>query len=289
MAITVTALHLAPVKSLRIRAVDAIELGPGGARGDRAFYLIDEQGAMVNGKRLGDLHTVSADYDPARGTLALRFADGERTEAPVRLGPEVRTTFFGMERRARMLDGPWAKALSRQIGRELRLVADGASVDRGPLGAISLVSRGSLERLARAQAPGGRGSDGPVDARRFRMLIEIDGVEPHAEDGWIGRELEVGAARLRIHGNVGRCVTTTRGPESGEVDLPTLKMLASYRLEEPTTEPLPFGVHGEVLAGGTVRVGDELRVVDAPRGEDATRVDAPRGEDAPRVHAPARP
>ncbi|MGH2908777.1 MAG: MOSC domain-containing protein [Solirubrobacteraceae bacterium] len=269
MAMTVTALRLTPVKSLRIRSVDAIELGPAGAAGDRAFYLVDEAGAMVNGKRLGELQTVSAEYDPAAGVLALDFAGGERTEAPVRLGPELATTFFGAERRARLLDGPWAQALSRHVGHELRLVADGSAVDRGPEGAISLVSRGSLERLGRAERPDRPQLDpahpAPVDARRFRMLIEVDGVEPHGEDGWLGRELQIGAARLRIHGNVGRCVTTTRGPETGEVDLPTLKMLATYRRDVETTEPLPFGVHGEVLAGGTVRVGDELRLDPPPR------------------------
>ncbi len=264
MTITVTALHTTPIKGLRIRAVDSIELGLAGAQGDRAFYLVDEEGAMVNGKRLGALQTVTAEYDPAAGVLALRFADEEQAEAPVRLGPELETTFFGSVRRARLVEGPWAEALSRQVGQPLRLVADGSAVDRGPAGAISLVSRGSLEQLGRAEGPARPGPRAPVDARRFRMLIEIDGVEPHAEDGWLGHELEVGAARLRIHGNVGRCVTTTRGAESGEVDLPTLKMLATYRLQTRTTEPLPFGVHGEVLAGGTVRVGDELRV-DPPR------------------------
>jgi uncharacterized protein len=264
MAITVTALHTTPIKATRIRAVQSVELGPSGARGDRAFHLVDDAGAMVNGKRLGALQTVIADYDPEVGTLALRFADGEETVGPVRLGPEVATTFFGAARRARVVDGPWSEALSRHLGQRLRIVTDGSSVDRGDVGAVSLVSRGSLQRLARAEGPGRAAPDPahptPVDARRFRMLIEIDGVEPHAEDAWLGHELEVGAARLRIHGNVGRCVTTTRSPESGDVDLPTLKMLASYRLQMQTTEPLPFGVHGEVLAGGTVRVGDELRV-----------------------------
>jgi hypothetical protein len=264
MAITVTALHTTPVKALRIRAVESIELGPAGALGDRAFHLVDEEGAMVNGKRLGGLQTVIADYDHDRGTLELRFADGERTVAPVRLGTEVRTTFFGSARRARVVDGPWSEALSRHLGQRLRLVSDGSSVDRGEIGAISLVSRGSLERLARAERRGRPESDPvhpePVDPRRFRMLIEIDGVEPHAEDGWLGLELQVGEARLQIHGHVGRCVTTTRSPDSGDVDLSTLQMLATYRRDEPTTEPLAFGVHGEVLEGGTVRVGDQVRI-----------------------------
>jgi uncharacterized protein len=255
MAITVSRLSVTAVKATRIHDVASVEVGPLGARGDRAFYIVDSDGAMVNGKRLGELQTVEADYDPESGSLVLVFADGSRTAGTVRLGPEVATTFFGYPRRARVLDGPWSHALSRQLGIALRLVAVDSAVDRGPEGAVSIVSRGSLERLAQAFD-----DETSVDARRFRMLIEVDGVPPHEEDRWVGRELEVGPVRLRMHGNIGRCVTTTRGPDSGVVDMPTLKMLASYRLDEDTTEPLAFGIHGEVLEGGTVRLGDELTV-----------------------------
>jgi uncharacterized protein YcbX len=144
MAITVTALHTTPIKALRIRAVDSIELGPTGALGDRAFYLIDEDGAMVNGKRLGALQTVTAEYDPAASELALCFADGERAEASVQLGPMLDTTFFGMERRARVLDGPWADALSRP------------AAGRGRIRGRSRLAGGDLARvprLARAAQP----------------------------------------------------------------------------------------------------------------------------------------
>lgn len=273
MALTVSALHTTPVKSTQIRAVDAIELDRSGARGDRAFYVVDETGALVNGKRIGSLHTVIADYAVRGGTLTLRFPDGEEVGAPVRLGAEVVTSFFGAPRPARVLDGPWSAALSHFAERSLRIVTAGSAVDRGIEGAVSLVSRGSLERLAEVDGPDGHDEDGArshrsgeaVDPRRFRMLIEIDGVPAHEEDRWVGREIRVGEARLRIQGHVGRCVTTTRGAESGEVDLPTLKMLATYRLDEPTTEPLAFGVHGEVLEGGSVRIGDAVVPGDGAR------------------------
>jgi hypothetical protein len=255
MAITVCRLSLTAIKATRVHDVESIALGPLGARGDRAFYIVDADGAMVNGKRLGELQTVSSDYDPEARSLYLTFADGTRVGGAVRLGPEVTTTFFSRPRRVRVLDGPWSQALSRQIGRPLRIVAADSAVDRGHDGAVSVVSRGSLERLAQESD-----DDASVDARRFRMLVEVDGVPAHEEDRWIGRELDVGPARLRMHGNVGRCVTTTRSPDSGVVDLPTLKMLAGYRLDEDSTEPLAFGIYGEVLAGGTVRLGDELRV-----------------------------
>jgi uncharacterized protein YcbX len=254
MAITVCRLSLTPIKATRVQDVEEISLGPDGARGDRAFYIVDADGAMINGKRLGALQTVLAAYDADARSLSLRFSDGTEVNGDVRLGPAVATTFFSRPRPARVVDGPWSKALSDQFGVPLRIVAADSAVDRGHDGAVSIVSRGSLDRLAEADG------DQPVDARRFRMLIEVDGVPPHEEDRWVGRELRVGPARLRMHGNIGRCVTTTRGPDSGDVDLPTLKMLASYRLDEDTTEPLAFGIHGEVLAGGTVRLGDELTV-----------------------------
>ncbi|MEA2161211.1 MAG: hypothetical protein QOD66_3591, partial [Solirubrobacteraceae bacterium] len=102
-----------------------------------------------------------------------------------------------------------------------------------------------------------------VDARRFRMLIEFDGVTAHAEDAWAGRRVTVGDAVIAVKGHVGRCLITSRDPESGEVDLPTLDILRGYRGEEPSTEALPFGVYGSVERAGDVRIGDQLAVSDS--------------------------
>jgi uncharacterized protein YcbX len=63
------------------------------------------------------------------------------------------------------------------------------------------------------------------------------------------------------HGHVGRCATTTRDPDSGDVTFPTLHVLAAYRKQHPSEEPLPFGIYGEVLEGGPVHVGDTVEVV----------------------------
>jgi uncharacterized protein YcbX len=87
------------------------------------------------------------------------------------------------------------------------------------------------------------------------MLFEIDGIGAHEEDGWIGAELRIGEAEILVNGDVGRCVITSRDPDTGEVDLPTLVTLVSYR-PEGVRERLPFGVYGSVLEPGRVRVGD---------------------------------
>jgi uncharacterized protein YcbX len=256
MAITVTALSITPIKGTRLRTVDAVELTELGARGDRGFYIVDDRGRMVNGKVIGALQAVVADHDEAAGELALTFPDGAEVRAPLVQGETVQTRFFSHTREARALTGPWHEALSAFAGRSLRIVQVPSAVDRGRRGAASLISSASVARLAQT---GGRED---IDARRFRMLIEIGGVGAHEEDTWVGRRVRVGAALLRMHGHVGRCLITSRDPDSGEIDLPTLDLLGEYRRDLESTEPLPFGIHGAVLEGGTVRVGDAVALAD---------------------------
>jgi uncharacterized protein YcbX len=211
---------------------------------------------MVNSKRLGELQTVIAEYSHSDGErrLALTFPDGSTVEGPVANGPAVETRFFSSPMRARLVTGPWSEALSAHVGRPLRLVeADSeGGVDRGRAGAVTLISRGSLARLADAAGVCA------VDERRFRMLVEIDGVEAHEEDSWVGRAVRIGEAVVTVRGHVGRCLITSRDPDTGKVDLPTLDLLRDYRRDAITTEPLPFGVYGSVLEPGTVRVGDPV-------------------------------
>ena len=120
---------------------------------------------------------------------------------------------------------------------------------------MSLISSASIARVARAAD-----AKQPIDARRFRMLFELDGAGEHEEDEWLGRSLRIGQAAVRVRGHVGRCAVTKRDPETGVADIDTLGALASYRREASTTEPLACGVYGEVLEPGTVRVGDAVEV-----------------------------
>ncbi len=258
MPITVSGLALTPVKGTRLCSTESIELErSGGVRSNRRFYVIDELGRMVTSRHAGGLTRVIADYDEQTRVLSMTFPDGSIVSAPVELGERVATQFSSRPRNAHVVVGPWAEPLSALIGQALRIVEPiGGGVDRGPRGAISLISRASLARLAEVAG------EPSVDGRRFRMLIEVDGAAAHQEDDWVGSSARIGAATVRFGGNVGRCVITTRNPESGEVDFPTLKTLARYRQELPSTELLPFGVYGEVLTGGRVAVGDSVVLVD---------------------------
>jgi uncharacterized protein YcbX len=254
----VCALLVTPVKSLRVTAREEVAVGPAGVLENRRFFLVDADGRMVNGKRLGALQSVVAEYSHDARELAMRFPDGRVLRGEVASGEPLVARFHSTAMPGRTVEGPWSAALSRHAGAPLRLVESDlpeGAVDRGGGGTVSLVSRATLERLA---AEAGAGS---VDGRRMRMLVEIDGVGAGEEDGWIGRPLRIGGAVITLTGHTGRCVVTTRDPESGAQTLDTLRLLARYRLDVPTTEPLACGVHGSVSAPGRVRVGDPVELL----------------------------
>ena len=257
---TVTRISIAPVKSLGLVFPDEIELGPHGVSGDRRFWLVDADGRLFNNKRCGPLVLVRPAWDEQSGRLALSFPDGREVAGTVELGPEADLVLYGDPFPAWPVLGPWDDALSEFAGEPLRLLwAPHGAVDRGLHGgAASLVSRSSLARLGEVT-----GADAPLDGRRFRMLLEIDGVGAHEEDGWIGREVRAGTASIFFNGDVGRCVVTSHDPDTGVTDLDTLGALATYR-RTGVTEPLPLGIYGEVVRPGRVRVGDE--VVPSPGG-----------------------
>jgi uncharacterized protein YcbX len=250
----VTGLATTAIKGTRLREVESVTLGRRGANGDRSFFLIVERDRLINGILLGELQGIIASFDEPSGLLTLEFPDGATVKHVISVGPPMRTRRGSHEfRTAREVDGPWAEALSEWAQRPVRLMHVESAIDRGSKGAASLISRASLDRLA--QEAGVES----VDGRRFRMLIEIDGVAPHAEDDWVGRSVQVGETVIRFEGHVGRCKITTLNPEQGKVDFPTLDLIRRYRGDLPATEPIPFGVYGSVLRGGTVRIGDSVR------------------------------
>jgi hypothetical protein len=247
---------VAPVKGLALEERQEALLEPFGVRDNRRFYLLDGAGRLVTGKRLGRLVQVEAEYDEEREILALRFPGGRAVAGRVALGEPVEGDFFGRPVPGRLVEGPWSQALSSYAGLPLRLAqtAPGQGADRGPKAAVSLLSAAALEELARVAGVE------HVDRRRFRMLFGVEGVPAHAEDAWLGRRVRMGAAVVLPRGHVGRCAVTTVNPQTGRRDLDTLGALAVYRGQVSASERLPFGVWGEVVEPGRVRLGDPVEV-----------------------------
>jgi uncharacterized protein YcbX len=181
----------------------------------------------------------------AGGTLSLTFPDGSVVRAVPEPGaPATTANYAGRPIRGHLVDGPLSEAVAEHLGRPAQLLMLDPAERAADDAPVTLMSAASLAAL------------GVPDARRFRMTVAIDGTTAWEEHGWGGREIAVGAAMLRGGDPVGRCVVTTRDPETGRRDEPTLKTLATLRGKDDVT----FGIWCDVVDGGSVRVGDPVTV-----------------------------
>jgi len=257
----VSRISIAPVKGLALVHRGEVTLEQTGVKANRRFHIVDAEGRRYNQIRDGKLVRIKPEYDPERERLTLRFPDGTVADGTVAPGEEITTDFYGRPVLGNLVIGPWTEALSNWAGRPLRLVQSppGLAVDRGR-GHVSLVSTASLAELGRQGRQGAA-----VDGRRFRMLFELDGCEPHEEDGWIKRHVRIGEALVRLRGDVGRCAITTQNPKTGVPDFDTLRTFSNYRgltENEAGEQHIPFGVYGEVVEPGRVALGDAAHVVE---------------------------
>ncbi len=252
--IRVQRMYISPVKSLRLTPVDRAFLDKPGIAGDRAFFIIDAQGAPFTQRVFGPMVQIQAAYDVTSERLELAFPDGSTVAGVPEPADAIDASFFGVRDVAgRVVEGDWNEALSAFAGQELRLVkadAAGTSFDAFP---ISMCSSASLEALAQAA------ETDSVDGRRFRQNIYLEGAAAHEEDTWLEGEVRVGAALLRVRMRDPRCAVTTQSPDTGEVDMDTLKIIPSYRTGQP--EQVNFGVYCTVAEPGEVSLGDEVAPV----------------------------
>jgi MOSC domain-containing protein len=254
----VARISIAPVKALGLVHPDEVELGPRGVAGNRRFWLVEADGRLVSNKRHGTLVQIRPEWDEQTRELALTFPDGRRVAGTVEVGDEVfDQEMYSHPLASRHVVGPWAAALSEFVGQPLTLLwAEEGAPDRLYAGTASIVSHESVARLADVAG------EPELDARRFRMLFDIEGVAAHGEDEWIGAQVRIGGATIQVNGDVGRCAITTHDPDTGVPTVDTLRALAEYR-REGRKEPLPLGVYASVVEPGRVRVGDAVEPVQA--------------------------
>jgi uncharacterized protein len=262
---TLARLSVTPVKALRLSHPGEAELTTGGIPQDRRFYLIDEAGALFDASDLGALLQIVPEYDPATERLRCTFPDGSAVEGAVdALDGAVTTDFFGRPVEGRLVGDGFSEAFSGALGRPVRLVRvirDGDGQDVHPL---TIVSSASVRDI------GSRGERPDLDARRFRINLEVDGCDPYEEDAWDGGLVRVGEATIRVRGQIPRCIVTTLAPDTGEKDFRTLNLIARHRPRIEGRNGLPFGMYAEVVEAGRVRVGDPVEPISSRPGEGTT-------------------
>lgn len=254
-----SALSFAPVKGMKLVQPSSLEIGPDGIDGDRRFQVCRAESLKNLAAKDPRLGRIEASWDPGDARLTMTFPSGRVAEGAVEPGEEVSVTraWDDAAMPAREVSGPWAEALSEELGEELVLVRSEIPQGANDVAPLTFLTEASIGRLARELGVEG------IDRERFRMTMVAAGPGEHEEDEWYGRELEVGDARIRIRGPIPRCAVTTRKPGESEQDLDVLRTLIDYRgriwspYEEEETDA-PFGVYAETVTPGIVRVGDRI-------------------------------
>jgi hypothetical protein len=256
MAATVAAIYRYPVKGLSAERMDRVALTPGECLPhDRRFAialgstLFDPQ----HPEWLSKIHFIMLMRDEKLAQLQTRFnaESGVLTIAENRrvLLRERMTETEGR----RLVAEFFADFLGEGVNGPLRVVeAPGhAFADARPKPNattdkyVSLINRASIAALEAAMSV-------PVDPIRFRANVYFDGASAWSEHDWIGSEITLGAARLRVISPITRCAATQVNPVTAKRDLDIVAALGR------AFGHINMGVYAEVVTGGEVALGDTL-------------------------------
>lgn len=259
MVATIGVIYRYPVKGLSAEKMDRVELTPGECLPhDRRFAIalgstvFDPQHPewlpkirfvmLMRDEQLARLQTR---FDPESGFLTIarneRVLLRERMTEPqgCRLIAKFLADFLGdaVDRPLRVVEAPGhAFADARR--------KPNATTDKY----VSLINRASIQALEAVM-------DAPVDPVRFRANVYFDGAPAWCEHDWIGSQIGLGSARLRVISPITRCAATQVNPVTAERDLDIVAAL------ERAFGHINMGVYAEVSAGGEAAVGDKLSVL----------------------------
>ncbi|RSS64096.1 MOSC domain-containing protein [Streptomyces sp. WAC06614] len=270
----VQALHVHPVKSVAGTSPDEVAVEPWGLSGDRRWALVGPEGTVITQRQQPRLALASARplsagaialaapgmpdlvvEVPAPGPLEPVELFGKKIEAVVSDHSAAHAWFsdyLGVPARLVHLDDP---AVRRPVDPEYALPGETVSLADGyPLLVTTLASLDALNELI---AQGDHPDEGPLPMNRFRPNVVVAGATAWAEDHW--HRLAIGEVLFRGPKNCGRCIVTTTDQHTAERGKEPLKTLGRHRR---MGKSLVFGRMLIPLGTGTVRVGDEVRVLD---------------------------
>jgi uncharacterized protein YcbX len=181
--------------------------------------------------------------DERLATLRTKFDDETETLTILRDGKQVArgqlTTPLGRQ----LIEQFVAAYMKAELRGPPKIVhAQGHSFSDVAAKCVHIVNLASVRELERTQ---GR----PVDPLRFRANLYLEGIEPWAELGWIGKEIGLGEARLAVFARTRRCEATNVDPARGVRDLAVPAHL------QRTWGHQDFGIYATVVTGGEIAVG----------------------------------
>lgn len=235
----ISAIFRYPVKSMAGQLLDVATLGWHGIEGDRRFAfrrLTDKSNfPWLTAGKLPELIL----YKP----FGLASDGAEVPPTHVRTPDGKDHELFSHELR---------EDISNRFGSDVELMNIKAGIfDEA---SISVITSSTLQCIERES-----GRD--VDLRRFRpnVVIESDGIEPFAEDRWVGQTLMFGerdnSAAIKIYMKDERCRMVNLDPDTAERDVQVMRTVA--RLNKNYA-----GGYGTVVRAGELRVGQVVTLRD---------------------------
>ena len=94
----------------------------------------------------------------------------------------------------------------------------------------------------------------PLGIERWRANLWLDGWDAYAERDLIGHILKIGEVELRVTETIGRCAATSADTATGRIDIDMPEALKAQFGHSD------FGIYAEVVTGGDIALGDEVRV-----------------------------
>lgn len=192
------------------------------------------------GAKAPQLNAISAKLDEDSGRITL-FHPHHPTATDISFTPDTEADRF-LE---------WVKPLMPEdrapSARMLRVPDRGMTDSDFP--SISILGLSSLHAL------GEKLGQPKLSALRFRGNFWLEGTAPFEEFDWIGRDLKIGRARLRVRERITRCRATEVNPETGARDADTLRGL------EENWGHRDLGIYAEVIEGGLVELNDRVTLL----------------------------
>ena len=124
----------------------------------------------------------------------------------------------------------------------------GRGMTDSPLASVSIMNTASHADVASKM-------DSPIELERWRGNIFLDDTPAWAELEWIGRDIRIGDAVLRVRERIKRCSVTNTNPVSGVRDTDTLDTLNTHFGHQD------FGVYAEVVTSGSLSVGAKAELL----------------------------
>ncbi|SFY47676.1 MOSC domain-containing protein [Streptomyces sp. F-1] len=273
----VQSIHLYPVKAFRGLAPASAVVEPWGLAGDRRWTLVDAEGKVVTQREQPRLALAAAEplagggvrlSAPGREPLTVEVPEpvatvpvsvfGTKVDA-VPAAPEAHawsSAYLDEDVRLVHLDDP---ATRRPIDPDYALPGETVGFADGyPL---LVATTASLDALNSLIAEGSHAHEGPLPMNRFRPSVVVAGTEAWAEDDWA--RVSVGEVVFRVARPCGRCVVTTTDQDTTERGREPLRTLARHR---KFGSSLVFGQYLVPVSGGTIRTGDQVRVLERRSG-----------------------